>query len=59
MKHTPSPKQIVHTLNQARKAGSVRLTGSRDERKAQLRALREKDLAEEGRFVGHTDLTQQ
>ncbi|ELG97251.1 hypothetical protein BvCmsOUNP043_01950 [Escherichia coli] len=54
MKHTPSPKQIVHTLNQARKAGSVQLTGSRDERKAQLRALREKDLAEEGRFVGHT-----
>lgn len=52
MKHTPSPKQIVQTLNQARKAGSVQLTGSKDERKAQLRALRERDLTEEGKFVG-------
>lgn len=54
MKHTPSQKEIVQILNEARKAGSVQLTGSREERKAQLRALRQKDLAEENRRLGQT-----
>mgnify|MGYP000901984586 FL=1 len=48
MKHTPTQKEIVEILNDARKSGSVHLTGSRDARKAQLKALRQKDLTEEG-----------
>lgn len=49
MKNTQSPKEIVQILNESRKAGSVQLTGSRDDRKAQLRDLRQKDLAKEGK----------
>ncbi|MFT4269580.1 MAG: hypothetical protein QM578_01070 [Pantoea sp.] len=48
MKHTPTQKEIVEILNAARKSGSVQLTGSREARKAQLQALRHKDLTQEG-----------
>ncbi|HDO6787638.1 MULTISPECIES: hypothetical protein [Enterobacteriaceae] len=48
MKYTPTQKEIVEILNAARTSGSVHLTGSREARKAQLQALRRKDLTEEG-----------
>ncbi|CNL95103.1 hypothetical protein [Yersinia bercovieri] len=51
MKHTPTQNEIVEILNTARKNGSVHLTGSREDRKAQLQALRRRDLAEEGYHV--------
>lgn len=49
MKHAPNPKQIASILQEARKAGSTRLVGTRDERLAQLKALRSRDLNQEGR----------
>lgn len=38
------PKMIVKILDESRKSGSVALTGSREERKQQLKQLREKDI---------------
>lgn len=37
-------EEIIDVLNGARESGSVRLTGTREERVAQLRELRKKDL---------------
>lgn len=39
-----SREEIMDVLNSSREAGSVPLTGSREERKQQLKALRNKDL---------------
>ncbi|WP_204378226.1 hypothetical protein, partial [Enterobacter asburiae] len=56
MKHTPTQKEIVAILNESRKAGSFHLCGSREERKAQLKALRCRDFLQEGKRVGDTTL---
>ncbi len=40
------PKKIKQILNEARKAGSVHLTGTREERKAQLKAMRLLDMGD-------------
>ena len=37
-------EEIIEVLNGSRESGSVRLTGTREERKKQLRELRKKDL---------------
>ena len=39
-----SRDEIMDVLNGARESGSVHLTGTREERKQQLRELRKKDL---------------
>ncbi|MCS3431131.1 hypothetical protein [Klebsiella sp. BIGb0407] len=51
MKQTPTQKEIVEILSISRKSGSVHLTGSREERKAQLQELRRRDLTTEGYHV--------
>lgn len=45
MKHSPTQKEIAEIIRNSRKNGSVHLTGSRDEKKLQLRALRSKSVA--------------
>ncbi|MCU5773870.1 hypothetical protein N5923_09775 [Erwiniaceae bacterium BAC15a-03b] len=47
-KPAPTQTEIAARLTKAREAGSVQLTGTREERIAQLRELRRKDFAEEG-----------
>lgn len=39
------PQMIVKILYESRKSGSIALTGSREERKKQLKELREKDIS--------------
>lgn len=39
------PKKIAEIIKKSSCSGSIRLTGTREERKEQLRKLREKDLS--------------
>ncbi|CAH0242929.1 hypothetical protein VRB95_00200 [Erwinia aphidicola] len=47
-------KEIIQALSDAQKAGSVQLTGTREERREQLREMRRKDFIQEGYRIGQT-----